>query len=297
MGLIVAIVLGIIVVGGGAYYLGKSGAKKNKSPENILPNNENRKLPEAEKQTQVLSSCASNSTPLINVLAPNGGEVFTLGQNIEVKWNSKCIDTKDFVYLNIGIKDSQAVSELLSDKKVANTGSYDFLIPSSYNLGSFNNNKYILTINYLYGNGEKVSDQSDAFFTINSPISSEESTTEVFNHQPGAIKSINADGANKWILAVDLLSGNPNWEPGVDSTGPFFLNKNTKIRNLNISNSTKIQNCTTQYKDYASGFENDILSFINYADKTIIERGEHELTAYFDINGNNINAIYEQCLP
>lgn len=43
IGLLVAIVLGIVVVGGGAYYLGKGGSKQEvKSPENILPKVENK---------------------------------------------------------------------------------------------------------------------------------------------------------------------------------------------------------------------------------------------------------------
>jgi len=50
IGLIVAIVLGIVVVGGGAYYLGKSGSKPAViSPENVLLNNENQNIQPIEQ--------------------------------------------------------------------------------------------------------------------------------------------------------------------------------------------------------------------------------------------------------
>lgn len=174
IGLLAAIVLGVIVVGGGAYYLGKSGSKPEIiNPENILPNvenknyqpiNQNQNLPTDSNQQ---AKCDSSSTPSITVLNPNGGEVFTLGQTINIKWSSKCIDASALVYLNIGIKDSQAVSELLDGLKVTNTGSYDFIIPSNYNLSGYKSNKYEVVISYGYGNGDSVNDHSDASFTIN----------------------------------------------------------------------------------------------------------------------------------
>lgn len=135
---------------------------------------------------------------------------------------------------------------------------------------------------------------------------SEESDNEIFVSQPGTIKSIvvnkDEDGFEKgsWTLSVDLLSSNPNWLPGIDSTGGFFLNKNPKIRNLNISSATKIVNCGAQMENYGSGFSGDLLSFINYAQNRIDDlknTAEFGYTAYFDIEGTNITAVYEQCLP
>ncbi len=66
IGLILAIVLGVAVVGGGAYYLGKSGNKQEvKSPENVLldsqnqniqPIKQNQNLPVVENTKVVTSS-------------------------------------------------------------------------------------------------------------------------------------------------------------------------------------------------------------------------------------------------
>lgn len=179
--LILVAVLVVLAIGGIAYFAGKSSTP---APQNVPENNS--QLPENQNsvsnipvQNTVTNNTANqqtqNSNPLppttctpsITVLSPNGGEVFSLGQTINIKWSSKCINSNALVYLNIGIKDSQAVSELLSLLKVANTGSYNFIIPSNYNLSGHNSNKYDLAIDYIYGNGEGVGDRSDAPFIIN----------------------------------------------------------------------------------------------------------------------------------
>lgn len=183
IGLLVAIVLGIVVLGGGAYYLGKknssddssympdkecgfNGEKCNKDKN--LQQDQNQLVADKSTIPQAVPDCNSSSKPSIKVISPNGGETYTLGQTIDIKWSSKCIDSKALVYLNIGVKDSQAVSELLDGLKVANNGSYNFAIPSNYNVGGNKSNKYEVGISYIYGNGEQVSDISDNSFTINS---------------------------------------------------------------------------------------------------------------------------------
>jgi hypothetical protein len=119
-------------------------------------------------------------------------------------------------------------------------------------------------------------------------INNEESVVEVFNNQPGAIKSITTKGDNQWVLAVDLLTKNPNWIPGVDNTGEFFINQNTKIRNLNVTKDTKAYICGV---DSEPNVLQDIVIFISNIQEVSYK------TAYFDINGTNITAIYQQCLP
>jgi len=174
IGLILVIVLGIVVVGGGAYYLGKKSAKIVEGPSftNKVEENNSHEVPTGPygDETNYVAPptlCNSESKPSIKVITPNGGEVFNLGQTINIKWNSNCIDSKAFVYLNIGIEGSQAVPELLYNMKVSNTGSYNFTIPSDYNVGGNKSNKYVVELSYSYGNGEQASDISDNSFTIN----------------------------------------------------------------------------------------------------------------------------------
>jgi type II secretory pathway pseudopilin PulG len=303
IGLILVIVIGIAVVGGGAYYIGKSKGenKEVKVQENNLPNNQDQNLQLVNQNQPVVENtqtdCNSNSTPSLTVLSPNGREVFALGQTINIKWSSKCINSNARIVVSIYKKGAQVSQEGSPYGYITtNTGSYSWTIPKD-----ISSNQYEVNVEHILTNGNAVSDNSDNLFTINSETThSEESSLEIFNRQPGAIKSIKSDGTNKWILAIDLLSSNPKWIPGDSSTGGFFINQNVKIRNLNITSLTKIQNCSTQYSGYASGFENNLLSFVSYVNKKIInpkEVGEFGYTAYFDISGSDITSIYEQCLP
>ncbi|MFH1608589.1 MAG: hypothetical protein ABH951_01045 [Patescibacteria group bacterium] len=104
IGLIIAIIVGVLVVGGGAYYI---GTKNDIVPENI--NMEENNLPQdnvvdkntitnqqtkdeqasvPEKTTGPSSPCASTAQPSITILSPNGGETYTAGQQITIKWTS-----------------------------------------------------------------------------------------------------------------------------------------------------------------------------------------------------------------
>lgn len=99
-----------------------------------------------------LNSNISNTTvckPLINILSPDIGQVFTLGQTINIKWDSKCIDQNNSIYLNIYVKDTLREPELLRYFKVSNTGYYDFKIPEDYNLNQYGSNKYIVEVGYV----------------------------------------------------------------------------------------------------------------------------------------------------
>jgi len=131
----------------------------------------------------------------------------------------------------------------------------------------------------------------------------EESSTEVFNYTSGAVKSIKLDGTNEWILAVDLLSNNPKWIPGVDDR---WFNQNTKIRNLIVTKNTKTYTCGSngssdipqEISIYMAEMQNEISK--NISDFKRIPRDEF-MTDYllraFDINGSDIIAIYKICLP
>lgn len=187
-GFIVPALLGVIalfVIGGGFYVYKNKNVEapvivnetqqvKNQNIQPIQNNSDEitARVPE-DRIVDPQAPCDSKATPSLKVLSPNGGETFTLGQTINIKWSSKCTDPNKTVLLSIGIKDSQAVSELLS-MEVKNSGSYDFTIPSNYNLSGYNSNKYDVTIDYVYGNGDAVSDKSDGFFTI---INSDQSKT------------------------------------------------------------------------------------------------------------------------
>lgn len=135
---------------------------------------------------------------------------------------------------------------------------------------------------------------------VNTPnLNTEEPSSEVFKDQPGAIKSLKSDGSNRWVIAVDLLSNNSKWLPGVDSTGRPFINQNSKIRSLNVTGNTKTYNCENAKPSLlvdTSSFLSTVQNNINKGDYTYKNEFVGPMR-YFDINGINISAMYEQCLP
>lgn len=132
----------------------------------------------------------------------------------------------------------------------------------------------------------------------------EDSLQEVFSNQPGAIKFLTPELGIRWVLAVDLLTHNPNFIPGET---PFFINQNTKIRNLIVTANTKTYNCEdtkpsllVNTSNYINDLQSSIIrtkSELKYRVGGPIELATDYTTAYFDINGTNITAIYQQCLP
>lgn len=283
IGLILAIVLGVAVVGGGAYYLGKS--KEVKNTENILPAGEEQNLPIAEnpQTAQVSTECVSTSQPFVKVLSPNGGESYNRGQEVSIKWTSCNVTENVFIALH---KDGEWKDVISLTNSTINDGNETLAFAAALYPGSYK-------IRIGTASARVQQDFSDNLFTINSSSNSEESTTEVFTNQPGDIKSIATNGTNSWVLAVDLLSRNPNWIPGVDSSGPFFLNQNTQIRNLNLTNSTKVYNCG-EGPDNNPTTADVIISNSDFVKD--IQSSEYK-KRYFDINRTNIVSIYQQCLP
>ncbi len=131
--------------------------------------------------------------------------------------------------------------------------------------------------------------------------SSGSSSGEVFRNQPGAIVAPIGRADQGYVLSVNLLSGNPQWIPGgSDNHGGFFIDQNPKVRNLVATPATKAYRC-----DGANPTRSvDISEFIPVIQNIIIKSqtdaglvGEFGYTAYFDIKGTTITALYEQCLP
>lgn len=121
-------------------------------------------------------------------------------------------------------------------------------------------------------------------------VTNEESQKEVFKEQPGEIKSITVLGDNQWLLVIDLLSRNPDFLPGIS---PFFINQNLKIRNLIVTKDTKAFIC-------GAGLDKNVTTSDIAQNLSIfmsdIKKQEYK-TVYFDIQGSNITAMYQQCLP
>ena len=192
-GLLVAIVLGIAVIGGGAYYLGKGSNKLEvKIPENVLPNVENQKLPVAEntKNPQVVSDCNSSSKPSITVLSPNGGEMFKSGDRITVRWSScnilkstpikillqgnfsgETLNTSTLSNFNLGLtaypKDKLLNSGIATPLTIPVSGHTQW---SGYSPNMEYGTYYRIFISTDLPDSTNISDISDNLFTINSLV-------------------------------------------------------------------------------------------------------------------------------
>jgi type II secretory pathway pseudopilin PulG len=190
MGLVLVIVLGVAVVGGGAYYLSKN--KEVKNSENILADlNGEQDLLVAENPTtsKVATDCVSSPAPSIKVLSPNGGEVFNEGDKITVKWQS-CNNPYSPKLVAITLYGPNNTYAYLTKSNIndtfkpwlsisiPDTGSYDVTIPTFSNpvlsyappySGSFIPGKnFKIKVNVTPMGYDSIEDYSDNLFTINS---------------------------------------------------------------------------------------------------------------------------------
>lgn len=127
--------------------------------------------------------CATVQTPSITVTYPNGGEVFTAGQQITITWTSQNIPSNAQVGLvfdhdpSASLQYSFSVISTYPNYTTVNDGSETITIPSSGYFGSPLNQTiqygglYSARVIYIDPNSTVVSDSSDNLFTINQPSS------------------------------------------------------------------------------------------------------------------------------
>ena len=212
LGVIVAIILGIIVVGGGAYYLGSKNNSNQgvNNQANYLPTDQNQNnyqpINTTNNQNQPIinsqpvntnttvtttttkvttnSDCTPATTPWIKVLSPNGGETYTAGQKITVKWSScKAIAPISIILIkhdsSLPYNQSEGQGDYAGfnlggfnpNTGVSNTGSLQVTLPSISNANLTPGQHYFISIagqdDSSIGSGFNARDYSDNLFTIN----------------------------------------------------------------------------------------------------------------------------------
>lgn len=297
---IVLIIIAVLALGGVAYYAGKS------STPVLNTDTANNSQPQAD-QNSVTNTPAVNSNTSFSILSPKEGDQWTIGQpEYSISLNQGLLSAYHPLLHSISVLNSQGNSVGMicpgEDIWKGETKLTGVLMSGCSGTGNTSVNltigKYQILFKELNSNGTTIRTAKSGWFNLvaSTTSSSENSSTEVFKNQPGAIKSITVKGNNTWIFAVDLLTRNPNWLPSIDSTGGFFINQNPQIRNLNVTNATKTYKC----KNTVANLLTNTSSFISYTQgvkKSWGTANQADYTAYFDINGTNISAIYEQCLP
>lgn len=141
--LILVVVLGVLAVGGVAYFAGKSSAPKNEVNDNsnFPPVDQNYSTPTTNNNPSVTSNTNNNVTPpviakqsaSITVLSPSGGERVPIGSSIVIKWNSVNISNRVFLTLNLP-GDKQVISSYTNNEVTEpNNGSFTWKLPKTFN--------------------------------------------------------------------------------------------------------------------------------------------------------------------
>ena len=174
---VLLLVLGALIIGGGAYAIGKHSADiKAKTTIDLQPITQNdirtspqpSDNPETPAPADTGKGCTSSSAPSITVLSPNGGEVYQSGQQITVKWKS-CNGTENQVM--IVLRSSQGGAREITT--VPDTGSASIALPTTFGDGTPLVSGKFFKISLQLGGSAMAhpapTDDSNSTFTINIP--------------------------------------------------------------------------------------------------------------------------------
>jgi len=265
--ILLAIIVGALVVGGGAVYF---ATKTPTPPQNIGENNyqpqENQNsttdIPIKNNQinnttdnnTTTSKDCLPTTTPWIKVISPNGGETYHMGDSVKLIWKSCNLSSSTYLRASLqrqaplpdsewqvpilfgNVKEGQIASALNDGEQTVILDSAHDVVPATYKLS---------ISQYVTPAGQSViADSSDNSFTILS--NSEESTKS--EKQIGYIKSIYSKN-NTNYLTIDYVQWLPcDTDDCVQSIK--VVNDNPLIRTFPISKNVQVKLVT--YPD-ASG--------------------------------------------
>lgn len=218
----------------------------------VVGDNLNNTKPADSTDILAVKDCDPNESPRIKVLSPNGGETYTAGQQVTVKWTS-CNVPND-VEIGIDLKNrattnTDIVHNLIS--QTLNTGRVSVVLSPQSGIQGFQfGNKFKIELFYVVKSGGSTEniypipiwlnniDQSDNFFTVNqAPISTnsllkkdcdpnEAPWIKVLSPNGGEVYTIGQQIMAKWTscnvqnIYVRLISNNnvlgeltPNGQP------------------------------------------------------------------------------------
>ncbi len=200
---VLLIVLGVLIVGGVAYFAGKSSTPKSEVSEVNELNDDSYSPVEKQENTSpvvntnttvqtslpvnnvtatVSTKCNSNSPSTIKVLSPNGGETYTAGQKITVKWESCNVNPNSIGIIlikhNPAIPYTQSEGQgdyagfSLGNYSTADDGIEQITLPASSNSNLTSGQHYFISVIGLgdatnIGSGYTPRDYSDGLFTLN----------------------------------------------------------------------------------------------------------------------------------
>ncbi|MFH1608590.1 MAG: hypothetical protein ABH951_01050 [Patescibacteria group bacterium] len=193
---VLIIVVALLASGGVVYYLNKDLNKTpvNLEDENVLleeqeQQNDSEEVSILDESTGPSSPCASTAAPSITVLSPNGGETYTAGQQITIKWTS-CNGASNSQVM-ISLKSSQSAGSEMAT--VSDSGMATITLPTALYSGTIPlvSGKYYKIVAQLGGSAMghiAPTDESDNLFTINSNLADEDCSTWLSFNDFGNIK-------------------------------------------------------------------------------------------------------------
>ncbi len=108
---ITLIVLIVLVVG--FYYFStiKTNTNTNQVNKNIVTNNSVNSADSNAEINKPKTGCLSSTTPWIKILSPNGGEIYSVGQQITVTWTSCNIPSNSLISFRLYFNNSSTILE------------------------------------------------------------------------------------------------------------------------------------------------------------------------------------------
>ncbi|MCE9585687.1 hypothetical protein K8Q94_03655 [Candidatus Nomurabacteria bacterium] len=207
---VLLIVLGVLAVGGVAYFAGKSSTPKVADNSNYFPTTEQNYTPPttnnnpSQQQTpppannppqQQTPPPTPTCNPSITVLSPNGGEIYHVGQTVTVKWKSCNLSASTLlgITLSESVSSGAHTTSLPVVQNTSNDGSETFVLSSTIVDYFAGPNGYPFKISVSsYGPGG-VNDWSDNSFTINTNQQANCSPND-----PPSIKVLSPNGGETW---------------------------------------------------------------------------------------------------
>jgi peptidoglycan hydrolase-like protein with peptidoglycan-binding domain len=123
-----------------------------------------------------------------------------------------------------------------------------------------------------------------------------------YQNQSAQITSLTS-AQKGWTVSLELMGRNPNWLPGDDNSGPFYIDQNKSL-SLSIPSTAKAYACPHSANAATVSTPEGNLELTTPGDliepKTNSETSQITNThpvLYFDISGGSVSAIYQSCTP
>ena len=189
------------------------------------------------------ADCLPTTTPWIKVVSPNGGEIFTAGQQITITWETCNPPVGDQIMIILKSSISTIGKEITT---VSNTGTSTITLPTTLgsNLAITPGNYYKIATQLGGSAMGRIApvDYSDNLFTISAKSTAEDlsSASDKNGKHIGYIKSISSSNGN-YSLKIDYIQMNDcTPAPGAPEScnnGFEIINNNPLIRTFIISSS------------------------------------------------------------